>query len=150
MIITLNTLPAISGTKSRKRRIGRGYGSGRAKTSGRGMKGQGARSNRGRKPGFEGGQMRMLMRFPKKKGFRSVIAKKYQVVNVEKLNIFAAGTEVTPELLFDRGLISSPQRPIKILGTGELKVKLSLNQEKFVFSKSAQAKIEQAGGTVKV
>lgn len=104
--------------------------------------------NRGRKPGFEGGQVRLIMHLPKKKGFRSVIRKEYNVVNIEKLNQLAPGTVVTLELLVERGWLPATQKPIKILGNGELKIALSFKKDQFTFSKSALEKITKAGGTV--
>ena len=148
-MLTTNKVAKSKGTKKPKRRVGRGYGSGRAKTSGRGTKGQGARSNRGKKPGFEGGQIRLLLRLPKKKGFRSRIRKDFQVINLEKFNQLENGTEVTASLLFAHGWIPTEKLPVKILGTGELKVSLIFQKKSFSFSKSAIEKISKAGGVIK-
>lgn len=147
-MIKLNSLSKMKGYQKPKRRVGRGYGSGRAKTSGRGTKGQGARGNRGSKPGFEGGQVRMLIRLPKKKGFRSLNKRVFQVVNLEKLNQLSAGAEVTPETFLKNGWVKTIQKPIKILGSGELKLALNFKKEHFEFSAKAQKKIIQAGGAI--
>lgn len=144
--------PAKGSTKSRKR-VGRGPGSGHGKTSGRGQKGQKSRSGGGPRPGFEGGQMPIYMRVAKLRGSNKKMSmpmgpfRTYTIpVNVEALNGFEAGTVVTPELLKQAGVIKHAKHPIKILGDGELTVKLTVNVHKV--SASAKAKIEAAGGTV--
>ncbi|MEI6221772.1 MAG: 50S ribosomal protein L15 [bacterium] len=147
-MITLHTLPKPKGSTKPKRRIGRGYGSGRAKTSGRGSKGQGARSNRGSRPGFEGGQVRLVMRLPKKRGFSALNKKEYQVVNASQLNRLPANTEVTPTLLAKKGYIPSAAKPTKVLATGELTVALKFSKQHFAFSEAAVEKITKAGGSV--
>jgi large subunit ribosomal protein L15 len=136
------------GTKARKR-IGRGIGSGTGKTSGKGHDGQNARSGGGVRPGFEGGQMPLFRRLPKR-GFTNIFAKEYAIVNIEQLNRFAADTVVTPELLFSEGIVKKGKAidGIKILGDGEVSIKLTVQAQKF--SKTAAEKIEAAGGKVEV
>jgi len=141
-----NLKPAIGSTKNRKR-IGRGPGSGTGKTSGKGHKGQNARSGGGVKPGFEGGQMPLQRRLPKR-GFFSLNKKVYALVNLQDLANFAAGSIVDLEALTKTGLVGSVKDGIKILGTGELTAALTIKAHKF--SQSAVAKIEAAGGTVEV
>ena len=127
-------------------RRGRGHGSGNGKTAGKGHKGQKARSGAPR-PGFEGGQMPLYRRLPKR-GFHNKWAKEYEIVNVETLNVFPAGTEVTEALLVEEGIVKQVKDGIKILGVGSLNVALTVKAEKF--SKTAVEKIEAAGGKVEV
>ena len=136
------------GSKSRKR-LGRGIGSGLGKTSGRGHKGQNARSGGGVRPGFEGGQMPLFRRLPKR-GFTNIFAKEFAIVNVEQLNRFDDNTVVTPDLLFEEGLVKKSKATdgIKILGNGEISTKITVQAHKF--SKTAAEKIEAAGGKVEV
>lgn len=141
-----NLKPAIGSTKNRKR-IGRGPGSGTGKTSGKGHKGQNARSGGGVKPGFEGGQMPLQRRLPKR-GFFSMNKKVYALVNLQDLANFEAGSVVDLEVLTKTGLVGAVKDGVKILGTGELSIALTIKAHKF--SKSAVAKIEAAGGTVEV
>lgn len=141
-----NLKPAIGSTKNRKR-IGRGPGSGTGKTSGKGHKGQNARSGGGVKPGFEGGQMPLQRRLPKR-GFTPLNKKVYSLVNLQDLANFEAGSVVDLEVLTKTGLVGSVKDGLKILGTGELTIALTVKAHKF--SKSAAAKIEAAGGTVEV
>ena len=129
------------GRKNRKR-IGRGIGSGTGKTSGKGQKGQNSRSGGGVRPWFEGGQMPLQRRLPKR-GFTNIFKKYYEIVNVEQLSRCAGVDPVTPEVMKDKGLIKKVGA-VKILGVGELKESLSVHAHKF--SKSAQAKIEKSGG----
>jgi len=139
--------PAAGSTKSPKRK-GRGPGSGNGKTAGRGHKGQNARSGGGVRPGFEGGQMPLYRRIPKR-GFNNArFATVYAEVNVAQLNVFEDGTEVTPEVLIDAGLVKNLYDGVKILGDGELQKKLTVKAAKF--SKSAVQKIEAAGGKAEV
>lgn len=144
--------PAKGATKSRTR-VGRGPASGKGKTSGRGTKGQKARSGGGVRPGFEGGQMPVYMRVGKLRGSNKKMSMPMGPfrthtlpVNVKSLASFEAGTEVTPELLRQAGLIPSLKHPVKLLGRGELNVKLTVRVHKA--SESAKAKVEAAGGTV--
>lgn len=136
------------GSKPRKR-VGRGMSSGFGKTSGRGHKGQNARSGGGVRPGFEGGQMPLFRRLPKR-GFTNIFAKEYAIVNIERLNKFTEDTVVTPELLVEEGLVKKGKAidGIKVLGDGELNVKLTVQAQKF--SKTAAEKIEAAGGKAEV
>jgi len=138
--------PAYGARKSRKR-LGRGIGSGFGKTSGKGHKGQNARSGGGTRLGFEGGQTPLFQRLPKR-GFTNINRKDYSVVNVEKLNLFEEGTVVTPELLLKSGIVSKTKSGIKILGNGKLEKKITVKAHKF--SATAKEAIEQAGGQTEV
>ena len=137
----LHELAPAKGSKSSRKRVGRGPGSGLGKTAGRGEKGQKSRSGYSRRPGFEGGQMPLVRRVPKR-GFNNVFRTEYAVVNLAQLAGFEG--EVTPELLAGKGLVRAG-RPLKVLGDGEVAVALTVRAHKF--SKSARAKIEAAGGT---
>jgi large subunit ribosomal protein L15 len=139
--------PAPGARQKARKRVGRGVGSGMGKTATRGHKGQNARSGGGVRPGFEGGQNPLYRRLPKR-GFNNPFRKEYAIVNLDTLNNFAAGTEVTPELLMESGIIKNPLAGIKILGDGELTVNLSVKANKF--SKSAVEKITAAGGNAEV
>jgi large subunit ribosomal protein L15 len=131
--------------RTKIRRKGRGIGSGLGKTSGRGMKGAGSRSGAGLRTGFEGGQMPLIRRIPKRGFTNSNFAKEYSVVNVEVLNAFKAGTVVNEELLLQKGIIAKKQPyGLKVLGSGELKVSLKVNAS--AFTKGAEEKIKKAGG----
>jgi large subunit ribosomal protein L15 len=133
------------GTKyTARRRIGRGIGSGSGKTSGRGHKGQGARSGYSRKPGHEGGQMPIYRRLPKRGFTNARFRTDYTVVNVGALGVFESGTTIDLDAVLDHGLASLNTRLLKILGNGELTAKLTVRAQKF--SKSAREKIEAAGG----
>lgn len=136
------------GVKSRKR-LGRGIGSGTGKTSGKGHKGQNARSGGGVRPGFEGGQMPLFRRLPKR-GFTNVFKKEYALVNVSVLENFEDGAEVTPEILINSGIIKKAKAKdgVRILGEGELTKKLTVKAHHF--SKAAAEKIEAAGGKAEV
>lgn len=128
-------------------RVGRGIGARKSRTAGRGNKGQRSRRGYSQRPGFEGGQMPLHRRLPKR-GFTNVFRREVAIVNVEALNQFAPGTRVTPEELAARGLVKKPRLNVKILGDGEVKVKLIVAAH--AFSASARAKIEAAGGTIEV
>lgn len=143
----LHELKPVEGSRKAQKRVGRGTGSGLGKTAGKGQKGQKSRSGGGVKPGFEGGQMPLYRRLPKR-GFTNIFAKQIVEVNVERLNIFENGTEVTEALLKERGVISKTLDGVKILGNGELTKSLTVKVSRF--SKSAQEKIEAAGGKVEV
>ncbi|MDA1478137.1 50S ribosomal protein L15 [Bacillus sp. CLL-7-23] len=143
----LHELKPAEGSRKTRNRVGRGIGSGNGKTAGRGHKGQNARSGGGVRPGFEGGQMPLFQRLPKR-GFTNINRKDFAVVNVDKLNSFAEGTEVTPELLLETGVISKLKSGVKILGDGKLETKLTVKANKF--SASAKQAIEAAGGTAEV
>ena len=138
--------PAEGSTKSKKR-VGGGPGSGLGTTAGRGMNGQNSRSGGGVRPGFEGGQMPLFRRIPKR-GFNNVFKKEWTIVNVEALNNFEDGVEITPELLLESGIVSKINYGIKILGDGELNKKLTVKANKF--TQSAITKIEAAGGKAEV
>lgn len=138
--------PAVGSRKSRKR-LGRGIASGFGKTSGKGHKGQKARSGGKVRLGFEGGQTPLFQRLPKR-GFTNINRKEYAVVNLDKLNVFEEGTEVSPELLIETGVVSNEKSGIKILGTGTLEKKLTVKAHKF--SASAKEAIEKAGGQTEV
>ncbi len=143
----LHELQYTEGARKARKRVGRGTSSGNGKTAGRGQKGQNARSGGGKKPGFEGGQTPLFMRLPKR-GFTNYTRKEYAIVNVESLNVFEEGTEVTPELLIQSGLVKKELDGIKVLGNGELEKSLTVKAHKF--SKSAVATIEAAGGKTEV
>lgn len=138
--------PAAGSTKNRKR-VGRGTGSGLGTTAGRGMNGQNSRSGGGVRPGFEGGQMPLFRRLPKR-GFKNFTRKNWTIVNIETLNRFEDGTEITPELLLEAGVLSKVEYGVKILGDGELTKKLTVKANKF--TQSAITKIEAAGGKAEV
>lgn len=143
----LHELTAVAGsTKNRKRR-GRGTATGQGKTSGRGMNGQNSRSGGGTRPGFEGGQMPLYRRVPKR-GFNNKWRKEYETVNIQQLNRFENGTVVTPELLIECGLVKQVQDGIKILGNGDLEKNLTVQANKF--TGAALEKIEAAGGKAQV
>lgn len=139
--------PAFGSVKEPKRK-GRGAGSGNGKTAGKGHKGQNARSGGGVRPGFEGGQMPLQRRMPKRGFDNSAFAKEYQIVNVCDLSSFEADSVVTAKELFEKGLINDQNKAVKILGFGEIEVKLTVKADKF--SKSAQEKLEAVGGKAEV
>ncbi|HET7616540.1 MAG TPA: 50S ribosomal protein L15 [Bacillales bacterium] len=143
----LHELHPAEGSRKNRKRVGRGNGSGLGKTSGRGQKGQNSRSGGGVRPGFEGGQMPLIKRLPKR-GFKNPTRKEYATVNVEALNRFEEGTEVTPELLLETRLVRKQKDGIKILGAGDLNVSLTVKAHKF--SASAKEAIENAGGKPEV
>jgi large subunit ribosomal protein L15 len=138
--------PAPGSTKKRKR-VGRGISAGQGKTAGRGTKGQGSRSGGGKGQYFEGGQLPLVRRLPFKRGFTNVFRTEFQEVNVDDLaRVFVAGDVVTPEAMAAKGLIKKADQPIAVLGRGDLELKLAVSAHRF--TKSAQEKIEKAGGTV--
>ncbi len=143
----LDELQPAEGSKFSAKRVGRGIGSGNGKTAGKGHKGQNARSGGGVRPGFEGGQMPLYRRLPKR-GFNNIFAKQYVTINVADLERFEDGTVVTAELLKESGVVSKVLDGIKILGRGELTRKLEVKVAKF--SASAAEKIEKAGGKAEV
>lgn len=144
----LNDLRPDPGSKKKRKRVGRGTGSGYGKTAGRGTKGQGARSGGGKGPYFEGGQLPLVRRLPVKRGFKNPNKIIYQPVNVRDLVDFEEGTEVNPVVLTVVGLLKKPDTPVVILGDGDLDVALTVKAHRF--STSAREKIERAGGTVEV
>ena len=145
--MNLHNLKPTPGSTHAKKRLGRGTGSGTGKTSGKGHKGQNARSGGGTRPGFEGGQTPWFKRIPKR-GFTNRFRKEYATVNVEELNRYAEGTVVNKELLLKDRLIRKELSGLKVLGNGELTVKLAVQADKF--TASAKEKIEAAGGSVEV
>lgn len=147
-MIGLNNLKPAKGSKQRKKIVGRGLGSGMGRTATRGSKGQKSRSGDGsKKIGFEGGQMPILRRIPKRGFNNSMFRKEYEIVNVDKLNKFESGAEVTPAALKEAGMVSDVKL-VKILGVGDLKK--SLTVKAMAFSKSAADKIKAAGGKAEV
>jgi len=142
-----NALKPAAGSRRNRKRIGRGPGSGTGKTSARGENGQKSRSGYSQKRGFEGGQMPLKRRIPKR-GFTNIFRVEYRTVNVDRLNELAAGTEVTPEMLQKAGLLRKGTSPVKVLGNGELKVALTVRAHKY--TGSAAQKIEAAGGKAEV
>ncbi|OLN23089.1 50S ribosomal protein L15 [Domibacillus antri] len=143
----LHELKPAEGSRKERNRVGRGTGSGNGKTSGKGHKGQNARSGGGVRPGFEGGQTPLFRRLPKR-GFTNINRKEYAVVNVDTLNRFEEGTEVTPELLIENGIVKSEKAGIKILANGNVEKKLTVKAHKF--SAAAKEAIEAAGGKTEV
>ncbi|MBO1515341.1 50S ribosomal protein L15 [Metabacillus bambusae] len=143
----LHELKPAEGSRKTRNRVGRGIGSGNGKTAGKGHKGQNARSGGGVRPGFEGGQTPLFQRLPKR-GFTNINRKDFAIVNLETLNRFEEGTEVTPELLLETGIVSNVKSGVKILGNGQLEKKLTVKANKF--SASAKEAIESAGGSVEV
>jgi large subunit ribosomal protein L15 len=139
-------LSPVPGSKKERKRVGRGDGSGHGTYSGRGVKGQKSRAGFKMRPGFEGGQLPLIQRLPRKRGFFNIFRTEYSVVNMSKLNIFESGSEVTPESLVAAGLVKSLRRPVKILAEGDINHPLTVKAHKF--STAAKAKIEAAGGTV--
>ena len=143
----LEDLKPVEGSTHRKKIVGRGIGSGTGKTSGKGHKGQNARSGGGVRPGFEGGQMPLYRRLPKR-GFTNIFAKKYVAVNVEVLDRFNDGDVVTAETMLEKGIISKTLDGVKLLGRGEVTKKVDVKVAKI--SASAKEKIEKAGGKAEV
>ena len=145
MAYELHNLKPAEGATRKRKRVGRGPGSGNGKTAGRGHKGQRSRSGYSRRYGFEGGQMPLVRRIPKR-GFTNIFRVGYQVVNLRDLDrMFADGDTVTPEVLEEKGLIRGGKKPLKVLASGELGKKLTVQAH--AFSKNAQAAIEAAGGS---
>ena len=145
--VSLSTLGPAKGSRKRKVRVGRGMGSKLGKTAGAGNKGQKSRRGYSRRRGFEGGQMPLHRRIPKR-GFHNPFREEYSVVHIEEVNAFPAGETVTPELLRAHGFVRRATGPIKILGDGQLKNKLTIHAH--AFSASAKDKISKAGGAFEV
>ncbi len=143
----LHELQPAEGSRKVRNRVGRGTSSGNGKTAGRGQKGQKARSGGSIRPGFEGGQTPLFRRLPKR-GFTNINAKEYALVNLDQLNRFEDGTEVTPAVLKEAGIIRAEKSGVKILGNGELTKQLTVKAAKF--SKSAEAAITAKGGSIEV
>jgi large subunit ribosomal protein L15 len=142
----LHELRPPRGARKKRKRVGRGTASGYGKTAGRGTKGQNSRSGGGVRPYFEGGQLPLVRRFPRKRGFVNIFKVRYSVVNLERLSRFRKGSKVDPEVLAKAGIIKSSRERVKILGRGELQKPLTISAH--MFSASARGKIEAVGGTV--
>ena len=145
--MSLNSLKVPKGATKVRKRVGRGQGSGLGKTAGRGGKGQKARSGGVKGPGFEGGQMPLQRRIPKR-GFTNIFRKEYSVVNVADLATLGGKDPITPEVLLEKGLIRNMKDGVKVLGMGDLKAQIVVRAHKF--SKSASDKIQAAGGKAEV
>ena len=143
----LEELKPAAGATKKSKRVGRGVGSGSGKTAGKGHKGQKARSGGVKGAGFEGGQMPLQRRIPKR-GFTNIFRKEYSVVNLQDLETMTGTDPITPEILMQKGLIKDMKIGVKVLGTGELKTQLTVRAHKF--SKSAMEKIQAAGGKAEV
>jgi len=143
----LHELSPAPGSVREVKRIGRGHGSGQGKTAGKGHKGQKARAGRGMRPGFEGGQMPLQRRIPKR-GFNNIFATNYAIINIAALNKFEDGAVVDTQALKDMGLVKDAKDGVKVLGNGELTKKLTVKVA--AYSESAKAKIEAAGGKAEV
>ena len=139
-----DNLSPTPGSKRARKRVGRGNASGHGTYSGRGCKGQKSRAGYKMRPGFEGGQLPLIKRLPQKRGFVNIFRTEYSTVNIDRLNIFESGSEVTPEKLVAAGVIKSLRHPIKILANGDISYPLLVKANKF--SAAAKAKIEAAGG----
>jgi large subunit ribosomal protein L15 len=146
-MLSINTLKPAPGANRKNKRIGRGIGSGHSKTATRGYNGQHSRAGSSMRPGFEGGQMPLYRRLPKR-GFNNIFRKEYVVVNLEKLASFEAGAKIDPVVLRDNGIIRNLNEDIKILGTGEITNAIHVRAHRF--SKSAVEKIQKAGGSIEV
>ena len=145
MTIKLESLQSNKGSRRKKLRKGRGIAAGQGASCGFGMRGQKSRSGRPTRPGFEGGQMPLYRRVPKLKHFPLVNQKNFSIINVSNLNSLKEGTVVNLDSLVKEGLLTKPKYPLKILGNGDLKVKLTVQAS--AFTSSAKKKIEAAGGT---
>jgi len=141
-----NEIKPPAGSTRKRKRIGRGDGSGHGTYSGRGVKGQKSRSGGGVRPGFEGGQLPITKRLPRKRGFTNIFKTEYSTVNLGKLGVFAPGSRVGPQELLEAGLVKSIKQPVKILGDGEINQPLLVRADKF--SAAAHSKIVAAGGSV--
>lgn len=145
MALSLNNLKPAKGSTHKKKRVGRGPGSGLGKTAGRGNKGQKSRSGYSSRPGFEGGQMPLQRRLPKR-GFTNIFKKEWLEISLAKIEEnFNAGDEVTPQILHDRGLIKKAKHDVVILGNGDISKALNISAHRF--TKTAKDKIEKAGGS---
>jgi len=142
----LHELAPAEGAKKARKRVGRGNGSGHGTYSGRGSKGQKARSGGQVNPRFEGGQLPLMLRLPRKRGFTNIFKQRFHIVNLDSLDRFEAKSEITPQLLADAGLIRDTHLPVKLLGTGELAKPMTIRVHKW--SQSAQLKVEAAGGAL--
>ncbi len=146
MALSLNNLSPTKGSTHKKKRVGRGPGSGLGKTAGRGHKGQKSRSGYSKKIGFEGGQMPLQRRLPKR-GFTNIFKKKWLEISLAKLEeSFNAGDEITPEILHEKGLIKKAKHDLVILGNGDISKALKISAHRF--TKTAREKIEKVGGSI--
>jgi large subunit ribosomal protein L15 len=145
-LVRQNSLKPAAGSRPAAKRVGRGNGSGHGTYSGRGSKGQKARAgNQKMRPGFEGGQLPLIKRLPRKRGFTNIFRTEYAAVNLGVLNAFPAGSEITPETLHEAGILKTLTKPVKILADGAIDHAVTVKAHKF--SATAKAKIEAAGGT---
>lgn len=145
-MVRQNSIAPAPGSRHARKRVGRGNGSGHGTYSGRGCNGQKSRAGYKMRPGFEGGQLPLIKRLPRKRGFTNIFRTEYSTVNISSLNTFDPGSEVTPEKLVAAGLVKSLRNPIKILADGDINHSLTVKANKF--SASAKTRIEAAGGTV--
>jgi large subunit ribosomal protein L15 len=145
-LVKQNNIAPAAGSRKASKRVGRGDGSNRGTYSGRGCKGQKSRAGYKMRPGFEGGQLPLIKRLPRKRGFTNFFRTEYSTVSVGALNAFDAGSEATPEKMLASGIVKSLAKPIKVLADGDIDRSLTVRAHKF--SASAKAKIEAAGGTV--
>ena len=146
-MVKIHDLAPAPGSRHASKRVGRGTGSGHGTFSGRGCKGQKARTGNNKvRPGFEGGQLPLIKRLPRKRGFTNIFRVEYTTVNTGDLNVLESGSEVTAQILMAAGIIKSTENPIKVLADGEIDRPLTVKANKF--SASAKAKIEAAGGKV--
>jgi len=143
-VVRQNDIAPAPGSRQSRKRVGRGDGSGNGTYSGRGCKGQKSRSGYRMRPGFEGGQLPIIKRLPRKRGFTNLFRKEYSIVKLGALNIFEANSEVTPGILLDAGIIKSLKLPVKILADGDIRHPLTVKADKF--SAVAKTKLEAAGG----
>jgi len=139
-----NDLSPAIGSKKEKKRVGRGNGSGNGTYSGRGCKGQKSRSGYRMRPGFEGGQLPIIKRLPRKRGFTNIFRKEYSIINLGALNVFESNSEVTKGRLLDAGIVKSSKLPLKVLADGDVKHPLIVKANHF--SAAAKTKLEAAGG----
>jgi len=145
-MVRQNSIAPAPGSRKDRKRVGRGDGSGKGTYSGRGSKGQKSRAGYKMRPGFEGGQLPLIKRLPRKRGFTNIFRVEYSTVSVGKLGAFEPGSEVDPEKMVAAGLVKSLRKPVKVLADGDIKHPLTVRANKF--SASAKAKIEAAGGKV--
>lgn len=145
-MVRQNNIAPAPGSRRASRRVGRGDGSGKGTYSGRGCKGQKSRAGYKMRPGFEGGQLPLIKRLPRKRGFTNIFRTEYSLVSIGQLNTFKSGSKVTPDKLKEAGMIKTLAKPIKILADGEIDHPVTVQANKF--SASAKAKIEAAGGKV--
>jgi len=145
-LVRQNSIAPAPGSRRAAKRVGRGLGSGHGTYSGRGCKGQRSRAGFKMRPGFEGGQLPLIKRLPRKRGFTNIFRTEYSAVNTGTLNVFESGSEVSPETMLAAGIIKNLNNPVKVLGGGDIDRPLTVRAHRF--SASAKAKIEAAGGKV--